>query len=189
MPPSVFSKSSPISLPTQFMFICIVSPSVSSSLLFPLCLFFSLLSPIFSPYRSMYSCTQGLAWPVVDAPVPQTFSHPAISCPELLDWGGTSCSHLLSIICYYVRTELVQVLHMLSQPEWVHICPVLSRKHCFLQVIYCLWFLKSFCSPFPHNPWAPREEVLYRHPCKAGNSKVFHSPHVGQLWASVLISI
>lgn len=104
--------------------------------------------------------------------IPQSVAH-----SYLVRWDfmfPTSCP-----CWYFVRTELVQSL-------WVLICPVVSGKHCFLEAIYRLCLLKSFCSPFPHNPWALRGEVWY---CKAHKSEVSHSPRVDQLWASVLISI
>lgn len=65
----------------------------------------------------------------------------------------------------FVWLELVQVLGMLLQPSWIHMCiyPDVSGKH--FMVIYHFWLLHSLHPIFFH-PWASEggcdEDVLFR---------------------------
>lgn len=58
--------------------------------------------------------------------------------------------------------ELAQVLLMLSQLLWVLLTcvllPVVSRQHCFLVALHCLWLLESSHPFFPNEHW---EEGLW----------------------------
>lgn len=58
----------------------------------------------------------------------------------------------------YVWFELAQVLSLLSQLLWAHLCncPVISGKHCFLAVNFCSWRSESFfllSSTMIPEPW------------------------------------
>lgn len=50
----------------------------------------------------------------------------------------------------------VQFLWILSQLLWIRMYhwSVVSIKHGFLAVIYCLWLLQSLCPFFCNHPWA-----------------------------------
>lgn len=70
--------------------------------------------------------------------------------------GRTSCPPPTSPCCKFDWLTLLQVLCMLSQPLWDHMCtcPTLFKRRCFFVVTYCLWLLKSFCSLFHNDLWA-----------------------------------
>lgn len=65
--------------------------------------------------------------------------------------GQTSCPTYLQH-WYLIWFSLVQVLcRFLYSCEGSSVsCPVVSRRHCLLEIIYCPWTLHSFC-PFFHN--------------------------------------
>lgn len=113
LPPSVFSKSSPISLPTQLMFISTLFLSLSLLSSFPLPLSFSpLLLPIFFPHRSTdsslyrvtillhHGASPGLWWISWFHGRKLTFSHPTVSCPQLPGEVGLHVPHLLSMLVF-----------------------------------------------------------------------------------------
>lgn len=91
------------------------------------------------------------------------------------------CAHL-PIPCWdFTLLEYAQVLLMLSQPLWVHMCSfsILPGKCCFLVLIHCLWLLPCFSLLFSNDPcvlggWDGIQNAQFR----AENSAVSRSLHI-----------
>lgn len=98
------------------------------------------------------------------------------------------CAYLPDSTLEFVWLEL-KVLGMLFAIFFFCNVPIVSRKHCFLEVLYHLWLLQSLC-PFSHEGlWASEGRVWYMHSIYGG---VLHS-HLfsacDQLRVSLLIAI
>lgn len=60
--------------------------------------------------------------------------------------GVGLCDYLLSPVLGFCVAWPVQILGVLWQPRWVHVCmcPAVFGEHGFLAVTHCLWLLSSF---------------------------------------------
>lgn len=76
------------------------------------------------------------------------------------------CMHSFHTVCWYiVCLEIAQVLCILSQMLWVHMCtcPAVSRKKCFLVCFHRLWHLYSSWNYFINHLWALRGRGRFMH--------------------------
>lgn len=75
----------------------------------------------------------------------------------------------LTVNTWFLHAEIsvwigfAQVLCVLLQPPRVHVWkqPVVFRKHCFLIVIHCLWFLYSYWFLCCDDPWTLHRRLLF----------------------------
>lgn len=63
-------------------------------------------------------------------------------------------AHLFHLCCVFVIPGLAQLLCMLSQALWVHMCsyPMVSRQQYFLKFLYHFWLLNFFFPLFHSDP-------------------------------------
>lgn len=97
---------------------------------------------------------------------------------------GDLCALPLSVLGSH-RTYPMQVLCILPQSVWVHMCisPAMSRRHGFLGIFHPHWLLQYFLLLNPEGERFDGDIPLGL--C----SKVSHSLHIVQLWLSVFVPI
>lgn len=83
---------------------------------------------------------------------------PTLLTPATWQWSFTQGWDFVttcSLLCWgFVWLGCVQVLCVLWQPQWVHVCmcPAVFGENGFLAVTHCLWLLSSFCFVFWDAP-------------------------------------
>lgn len=91
-------------------------------------------------------------WSWVDPPGPTLLTPATWQWSFTQGWDFVTTS---SLLCWgFVWLGRVQILCVLWQPQWVHvcICPAVFGEHGFLAVTHCLWLLSSFCFVFWDSP-------------------------------------